>query len=159
MKGSKKKGDTSDMKTDIVRTTGPPGFNFNLCTKDKLGQNVSEQNAHPQGIMQKHITFRVEWVSPISAGVTVQIIHVLAFPPSDGWRIRVSFESRKGIWELYCRKKRKKDGDKLPGRIYSIVDECGLYRVRDHIKNGFFPILKLSQQWRHREPLCRRGLG
>ena len=33
----------------------------------------------------------------MNAGVTVHNIDVLAFPPSEDWRILVSFESRKGI--------------------------------------------------------------
>ena len=39
-------------------------------------------------------------VSAISAGETVQMMQVLAFPPSDGCSIRVSLESRNGMWAL-----------------------------------------------------------
>ena len=36
-------------------------------------------------------------VSSTAAGVIVQIIDVLAFPPSEDCRIRVNLESRNGI--------------------------------------------------------------
>lgn len=39
-------------------------------------------------------TFKVERVSSRHAGVTVQMIAVLAFPPNEFCRILVSFESR-----------------------------------------------------------------
>ena len=46
-------------------------------------------------------TLRVEWVSPRSAGVTVQIIQVLAFPPRDDCNILVNLDSLNGMWALY----------------------------------------------------------
>ena len=49
-------------------------------------------------------TFRVEWVSPISAGVTVQMMQVLALPPSDDCNILVNLDSRNGMWALYTRR-------------------------------------------------------
>ena len=42
-------------------------------------------------------TFRVLMVSSTAAGVIVQIIDVLAFPPSEDCKIRVSLESRNGM--------------------------------------------------------------
>ena len=43
------------------------------------------------------VTFRVLIVSSTAAGVIVQIIDVLAFPPSEDCKIRVSLESRNGM--------------------------------------------------------------
>ena len=51
-------------------------------------------------IIRECCTFRVECVSPTSAGVTVQMIQVLAFPPRDDCSILVSLDSLNGMWAL-----------------------------------------------------------
>ena len=48
-------------------------------------------------ISKVFFTFRVLMVSSTAAGVIVQIIDVLAFPPSEDCKIRVSLESRNGM--------------------------------------------------------------
>ena len=45
-------------------------------------------------------TFRVECDSPISDGLIVQMMQVLEFPPIDGCKMLVSFDSRYGTWPL-----------------------------------------------------------
>ena len=61
---------------------------------------------HAGGVSELHNdkllhTLRVEWVSPTSAGVTVQMIQVLAFPPRDDCNILVNLDSLNGMWALY----------------------------------------------------------
>lgn len=47
-------------------------------------------------ITAQSVTCKVLSVSSVEAGVIAQMIEVLAFPPRDVCRIRVSLESRKG---------------------------------------------------------------
>ena len=67
-------------------------------------QNTGRWRGVMERIKLSEYTFRVEWVSPISAGVTVQMIQVLAFPPSDGCNILVNLESRNGMWVLHAKR-------------------------------------------------------
>ena len=48
----------------------------------------------------------------MSAGVTVQMIHVFALPPKEGWRILVSLESLKGMWALQRGEGREREREK-----------------------------------------------
>lgn len=73
-----------------------PSISFCCLLRRAASDRTSLTVALLTTLLARLANLRVLWLSSVwmAAGVMLQMIAVLAFPPSDGWRILVSLESR-----------------------------------------------------------------
>ena len=87
---NKSRFDSNSVKNSVLNIS-------HITFRDSRVHNFSDNLSRNSCIKGFFVTFRVLMVSSTAAGVIVQIIDVLAFPPSEDCKIRVSLESRNGM--------------------------------------------------------------